>query len=171
MKAPTAIYPGTFDPITNGHLDVIRRAAAIFPRVIVLVARNTSKEPLFSAEERSAMAATVVRGIRGVTTDSFDGLLVEYARAHHATVLVRGLRAVSDFEYEFQMALTNRKLERAVDTVFLVPDERYTYLNSSIVREVARLGGDLSDFVPPLVRRRLVRKIREIQRHTASGKG
>lgn len=169
MKTPTAIYPGTFDPITYGHLDVIRRASALFRRVIVLVARNTGKEPLFSAEERLAMVKTAVRGIRGVSTDSFDGLLVEYARSHRATVLIRGLRAVSDFEYEFQMALTNRKLERAIDTVFLVPDERYTYLNSSIVREVARLGGDTSDFVPPTVGRLLREKVRSIRRRGTSG--
>jgi pantetheine-phosphate adenylyltransferase len=161
MRAPTAIYPGTFDPITYGHLDVIRRAATLFPRVIVLVARNTSKEPLFSADERVAMVRSVVRSIRGVSTDCFDGLLVSYARKHSPSVLVRGLRAVSDFEYEFQMALTNRKLLRAVDTVFLVPDERYTYLNSSIVREVARLNGDVADFVPPLVRRRLMVRVWE----------
>lgn len=169
MKTPTAIYPGTFDPITYGHLDVIRRASAIFQRVIVLVARNTGKEPLFTAEERLSMVKSVVRGIRGVSTDSFDGLLVEYARSHRATVLIRGLRAVSDFEYEFQMALTNRKLERAIDTVFLVPDERYTYLNSSIVREVARLGGDTSDFVPQTVGRLLREKTRSIRRRGSAG--
>ena len=162
MKPLTAIYPGTFDPITYGHIDVIQRAAAIFPRVIVLVGRNGSKEPLFTAEERLAMVQFVVRGLHGVSTDWFDGLLVSYARRHGASVLIRGLRAVSDFEYEFQMALTNRKLHRAVDTVFLVPDERYTYLNSSIVREVARLGGDIAGFVPPFVRRRLMQKMRQI---------
>lgn len=170
MKTPTAIYPGTFDPITYGHLDVIRRAAALFHHVIILVARNTGKEPLFSAEERLSMVKAAVRGIRGISTDVFDGLLVDYARAHKATVLIRGLRAVSDFEYEFQMALTNRKLERAVDTVFLVPDERYTYLNSSIVREVARLGGDTGDFVPPLVGRALRKKVQTIQRKGLAGK-
>ena len=160
MKSPTAIYPGTFDPITYGHIDVIRRARALFPRVIVLVSRNTSKEPLFSADERVAIVQSVVRNIRGVTTDCFDGLLVDYAAKHSPSVLIRGLRAVSDFEYEFQMALTNRKLLRAVDTIFLVPDERFTYLNSSIVREVARLNGDIADFVPPLVRRRLMQRLR-----------
>jgi pantetheine-phosphate adenylyltransferase len=159
MNGPTAIYPGTFDPVTYGHIDVVRRAAAMFPRVTVLVARNPTKAPLFSAEERMAMVRGVFRSQRRVSVDCFDGLLVEYARAHNATVLVRGLRAVSDFEYEFQMALTNRKLARSIDTVFLVPDEKYTYLNSSIVREVARLGGDVSGFVPPAVRRRLQARV------------
>ncbi len=164
MSKLTAVYPGTFDPITYGHIDVVRRAAAMFDRVIVLVARNASKAPMFTAEERLAMVRSLFRPQARVTVDCFDGLLVEYARTHGATVLVRGLRAVSDFEYEFQMALTNRKLARSIDTVFLVPDERYTYLNSSIVREVARLGGNVSGFVPPAVRRRLLARVRELER-------
>jgi pantetheine-phosphate adenylyltransferase len=156
MKQQIAIYPGTFDPITEGHIDVVRRATALFPRVIVLVAKNTSKQPLFSDEERMTMIREIFKGHRRVAVDAFDGLLVDYARRQKAGVIIRGLRAVSDFEYEFQMALTNRKLARTIDTVFLVPDERYTYLTSSIVREVARLGGDVSDFVPPGVRKRLI---------------
>jgi len=159
MKRQIAIYPGTFDPITFGHIDVIERAAEIFSRVIVLVAKNTGKAPLFTIEERLAMIRTVLRGKKRVSVDSFDGLLVDYATVHKAGVIIRGLRAVSDFEYEFQMALTNRKLAPAINTVFLVPHEGYTYLNSSIVREVARLGGDVSDFVPPNVRRKLTEKL------------
>ena len=155
-----AVYPGTFDPITYGHIDVVNRAAELFSRVIVLVAQNTTKTPLFSDDERYAMIKQVFRDRRRIRVDAFSGLLVDYARTHKADVVIRGLRAVSDFEFEFQMALTNRKLERTLDTVFLVPDEKYTYLNSSIVREVARLGGDVSDFVPPTVRRRLLAKLR-----------
>jgi pantetheine-phosphate adenylyltransferase len=160
MKQPLAIYPGTFDPITYGHIDVVRRASELFSRVIVLVARNTSKKPMFTDDERVTMIREIFRGDRHIEVDSFDGLLVDYARKRKASVIVRGLRAVSDFEYEFQMALTNRKLAPTVDTVFLVPHERYTYLNSTIVREVARLGGDISDFVPPGVRRRLLARTR-----------
>jgi pantetheine-phosphate adenylyltransferase len=155
MKQRPAIYPGTFDPITYGHIDVVNRAATQFPRVIILVARNPAKAPLFSDTERIAMIREVFRGRKNISVDGFDGLLVDYARQTRATAIIRGLRAVSDFEYEFQMALMNRKLFPSIDTVFLVPDERYTYLNSSIVREVARLGGDISDFVPPIVARRL----------------
>jgi pantetheine-phosphate adenylyltransferase len=158
MTQRIALYPGTFDPITYGHIDVIRRAAELFPRVVVLVARNSSKHPMFTDEERVAMIREVFRRQRRVEVDSFNGLLVEYARRRKPTVIIRGLRAVSDFEYEFQMALTNRKLAPTIDTVFLVPHERYTYLNSTIVREVARLGGDVSGFVPPGVRRRLLAK-------------
>lgn len=153
-----AIYPGTFDPITYGHIDVVRQAAQMFGRVIVVVARNTSKKPLFSAEERVAMIGRAFRAARGVSVDSFDGLLVDFARRVGARIVVRGLRAVSDFEYEFQMAQTNRQLDRAIDTVFLVPHEEYTYLNSTIVREVASFGGDVSSFVPPHVARLLVAK-------------
>lgn len=156
---PIAIYPGTFDPITNGHIDVVQRALAMFARVIVLVARNSTKSPMFTDKERVAMIKGVFAGNRRVSVDVFDGLLVNYAREHKASVLVRGLRAVSDFEFEFQMALTNRKLDSTIDTVFLMPHARYTYLNSSIVREVARLGGDVSGFVPTNVRRRLQEKL------------
>lgn len=161
MKRQVAIYPGTFDPITFGHIDVIDRAIELFSQVIVLVAKNASKSPLFSIDERLGMIREVLRDKKGVSIDCFDGLLVEYARRHKAKVIVRGLRAMSDFEYEFQMALTNRKLAPSVDTVFLVPHEDYTYLTSSIVREVARLGGDVSDFVPTSVQRRLTQKLRQ----------
>ena len=160
MKQRIAIYPGTFDPVTKGHVDVVERAVAMFDRVIVLIARNSAKAPLFSDQERMDMIARVFRRNPRVSVDVFDGLLVEYARRKRAKIIVRGLRAVSDFEYEFQMALTNRKLAPSLHTVFLVPDERYTYLNSTIVREVARLGGDVSEFVPPLVRARLEAKFR-----------
>lgn len=154
-----AIYPGTFDPITNGHIDVVQRATEMFSKVIVLVARNSTKSPMFNDKERVAMIKEIFHGNRRVSVDVFDRLLVDYARGKKATVLVRGLRAVSDFEFEFQMALTNRKLDPTIDTVFLMPHARYTYLNSSIVREVARLGGDVSAFVPSSVRRRLQEKL------------
>jgi pantetheine-phosphate adenylyltransferase len=160
MNDRIAIYPGTFDPITYGHMDVIQRATRLYSRVIVLVARNSSKTPLFSDDERIDMIREIFRGKKNVQVDGFNGLLVQYAKRRKATVIIRGLRAVSDFEYEFQMALTNRKLAPTIDTVFLVPHEKYTYLNSTIVREVARLGGDVSDFVPPGVRRRLLAKVR-----------
>ncbi len=159
MKQHIAIYPGTFDPITYGHIDVVDRATKLFSKVIILVARNTSKNPLFSADERLAMVEEIFKKNNRVDVDCFDSLLVAYAKRKKATVIIRGLRAVSDFEYEFQMALTNRKMEQSVDTVFLVPHERYTYLNSSIVREVARLGGDVSDFVPESVQRHLTAKV------------
>jgi pantetheine-phosphate adenylyltransferase len=160
MNQGPAIYPGTFDPITFGHIDVVNRATRMFPRLIILVARNPVKAPMFSDAERIAMIREVFRGRKAVTVDGFDGLLVDYARRTRATAIIRGLRAVSDFEYEFQMALMNRKLYREIDTVFFAPDERYTYLNSSIVREVARLGGDIDGFVPPVVRRRLRARLR-----------
>ncbi len=159
MSAPIAIYPGTFDPITYGHIDVVERASELFARVIVLVARNSTKMPMFSDDERVAMIGEVFARNRRVTVDCFEGLLVDYARRRKAKVIIRGLRAVSDFEYEFQMALTNRKLAPTIDTLFLVPHEQYTYLNSTIVREVARLGGDVKDFVPPSVRKKLLEKV------------
>lgn len=158
MKQPIAIYPGTFDPITFGHIDVVERAVQLFPHVIILVAHNASKQPLFTGDERIAMVREIFHGRKGIEVEEFDGLLVDYARKRKASVLIRGLRAVSDFEYEFQMALTNRKLSSSLETIFLVPREQYTYLNSSIVRELARLGGNISDFVPDNVRRRLKKR-------------
>jgi pantetheine-phosphate adenylyltransferase len=154
-----AIYPGTFDPITNGHIDIIERAIEIFDRVIVTVARNSAKSPMFSDDERLEMIRKVVKKYgRKVQVDSFSGLLVDYARSRGAVAIVRGLRAISDFEYEFQMALMNRKLSKGISTVYLMPHERYTYLNSSIVREIAALGGDITSFVPPYVARKLLQK-------------
>jgi pantetheine-phosphate adenylyltransferase len=154
-----AIYPGTFDPLTNGHLDVIKRALSLFDRLIVAVACNERKAPLFGAEERVAMIQQATRGMKGVTVDRFDGLLVDYARRRKAVALIRGLRAVSDFEYELQMALMNRKLNPKVEAIFLMPSQQYTYLNSSLVKEIARMGGPVKDLVPPYVARMLKRKL------------
>ena len=156
----TAIYPGTFDPITYGHLDIIKRSVRLFDHVVVAVSSNPSKNPLFTTEERVALIEEVC-DIENVSIDSFTGLLVDYADTLSATALVRGLRAVSDFEYEFQMALVNRKLSEKLSTVFLMPHEQYTHLNSSIVREVASFHGDVSPYVPPAVVRELKRKFSE----------
>ncbi|RJP79373.1 MAG: pantetheine-phosphate adenylyltransferase [Candidatus Zixiibacteriota bacterium] len=153
-----AIYPGSFDPITFGHLDILERAVSLFDRVIVALAFNPGKNPLFSLEERKAMILEAVCNLPTVTVAEVPGLMVEFARDQGAVALIRGLRAVSDFEFEFQMALMNRKLAPRVNTVFLMPHVNYTYLNSSIVREVARFGGDVSPFVPPGVARRLLEK-------------
>lgn len=155
-----AIYPGTFDPITNGHVDVAKRAAALFDKVIICVAVNTLKSPLFTGAERVRMIEESMKDTKNIEVEEFQGLLVDYARKKNADAIVRGLRAVSDFEYEFQMALTNRKLCSDVDTVFLMPHENYTYLNSTIVREIARFGGDVSEFVPEHVKKELIAKIR-----------
>jgi pantetheine-phosphate adenylyltransferase len=156
----TAIYPGTFDPITFGHLDIIERASGMFDKVIVMVARNSAKQPLFNTEERMKMIKEAVKKIKNVTVESYDGLLVNFARKKKATAIVRGLRAISDFEYEFQMALMNRKLANEVTTVFLMPHEKYTYLNSSIVREISKMGGDVSGFVPVSVKQALRKKFK-----------
>jgi pantetheine-phosphate adenylyltransferase len=147
-----AIYPGSFDPVTNGHLDVIERAVKLFDEVIVAVAVNSQKSPLFSIEERLGLLEieTAIHGER-VRTVPLEGLLVEYARKEGAGAIIRGLRAVSDFEFEFQMALMNRKLEASVETIFLMPKEEYTYLSSRIIKEIARLGGDVTSFVPRCV--------------------
>lgn len=154
----TVIYPGSFDPVTNGHLDVIQRAARLFDRVIVAVANNDSKQPLFTLEERRQLVARVTRTLANVETDSFDGLLIDYARARRADAIIRGLRAVSDFEFEFQLALINRRLNEAVETIFVMPREAYTFLSSRIVKEICRLGGDVSAFVPAPVLHALERK-------------
>ncbi len=153
-----AIYPGTFDPITNGHLDIIKRAAKLFDKVIVAVAMNTGKSPLFTMEERKDMIAKAVKKIPNVEVDLFSGLIVEYCQQQGATALIRGLRAVSDFEYEFQMALLNRKIGKDVESVFLMPKEKYTYLSSSMIKEIATFGGDVSCFVPEHVKEKLINK-------------
>jgi pantetheine-phosphate adenylyltransferase len=152
------IYPGTFDPLTNGHIDVIRRAAELFLEVIVTVAINLGKAPLFSTEERVTMLKESLKEFTNVTVDSFDGLVVDHAKQLGATGIIRGLRAVSDFEYEFQMALMNRKLAGDITTIFLMPHEKYTYLNSTIIRNLASLHSDVSEFVPSIVQEALKKK-------------
>jgi pantetheine-phosphate adenylyltransferase len=156
----TAIYPGSFDPLTNGHLDVIQRAAKLFDRVVVAVASNESKHPLFSQAERLALVQAAVARLPRVEADSFDGLLVEYVERRRAQAIVRGLRAVSDFEFEFQLALMNRKLNERVETIFMMPKDTYTFLSSRLVKEIARLGGDVACFVPPQVEAALKKKFR-----------
>ena len=150
-----AVYPGTFDPITNGHQDLVKRAARLFDRVIVAVARQTAKGTVFGLAQREAMAREVLSGLDNVSVVSFDGLLMDFARQQGANVVLRGLRAVSDFEYEFQLAGMNRRLAPEVETLFLTPAEKYTFISSSLVREIARLGGDVSEFVHPAVQRAL----------------
>ncbi len=156
----TAIYPGSFDPLTNGHLDVIHRATKLFDRVIVAVARSESKHPLFTLAERTHMVAHAVRHLPTVKADSFEGLLINYVERRGAQAVIRGLRAVSDFEFEFQLALMNRKLNERIETIFMMPKDTYTFLSSRIVKEIASLGGDVSAFVPAHVRAALVGKFR-----------
>jgi pantetheine-phosphate adenylyltransferase len=150
-----AIYPGSFDPVTNGHLDVIGRARKLFDEVIVAVAHNDAKQPLFALAERLELLEQTIGNMDGVRISKFDGLLVDFAVKQEAVAVIRGLRAVSDFEFEFQMALMNRKLEGAVEAIFLMPKEDYTYLSSRIIKEIARLGGDVSGFVPAVVAKAL----------------
>ena len=150
-----AIYPGSFDPVTNGHLDLIERAAKIFQRLVVAVLRNTEKNPLFTLTERLEMLREVSAALPNVEVDSFDGLLTEYARKRNAQVLLRGIRAVSDYEYELQMAMINRRMEPELETVFMVPAVSYSFVSSRLVREIARLGGPVEGLVPPSVERRL----------------
>ena len=157
----TAIYAGTFDPITLGHLDLIARAAKIFDKLILAVSDYSRKQTLFSLQERLAMARQIARKFKNVEVDSFKGLLVDYAKARKVRVLIRGIRAFSDFEFEFQMALTNRKLAPDIETLFLMPNEDYSYLSSSTVREVAMLGGDTRAFVVPIVEKALEAKFRK----------
>lgn len=156
-----AIYPGTFDPVTNGHIDIIERALKIFDELIVAVAHNPHKNPLFTVEERVEMLKLIMKDREGVKVEDFDGLLMDYAQKKGAGVVIRGLRAISDFEYEFQMALTNRKLNDKVEIVFLMPAESYTYLSSRIVKEVVGLGGHVNEFVPEIVEQRLREKLRK----------
>ncbi|MFL6589408.1 MAG: pantetheine-phosphate adenylyltransferase [Chthoniobacterales bacterium] len=156
-----AIYPGSFDPVTNGHLDVIERARKLFDEVIVAVAHNDQKNPLFSLEERLDLLRSTIGASKNVEVAPLDGLLVNFAIAREATAVIRGLRAISDFEFEFQMALMNRKLEATVETIFLMPKEEYTYLSSRIVKEIARLGGDVSQFVPARVAKALRAKLEQ----------
>jgi pantetheine-phosphate adenylyltransferase len=144
----TAIYPGSFDPFTNGHLDVVHRAARLFDRVIVAVAKSDGKHPLFTLAERKTLIEKSIGSLPNVQADAFDGLLVNYVQKHSAQAVVRGLRAVSDFEFEFQMALMNRKLNDSFETIFMMPKDTYTFLSSRIVKEIAKLGGDVSTFVP-----------------------
>ena len=148
MKKITAVYPGTFDPVTNGHLDVIERAATLFDEVVVCIAINSAKTPLFTKEERSELLQESVSNFSNVQIDTFEGLLVKYAEEKNASVIIRGLRAVSDFEYEFQLSLTNRKLSPSINTIFVMPNEKYTYLNSSLIRELASYNAEIQDFVP-----------------------
>lgn len=155
-----AVYPGSFDPLTNGHVDIIRRGARIFDRIIVAILLNAEKTPLFSAAERVRIIKDVFRDIPTVEADTFEGLLIDYARAREANVIVRGLRAVSDFEYEMQMALMNRHLSPELETVFMMPAEQYTYVSSRLVKEVASLGGSVHGLVPPAVEARLLEKQR-----------
>ena len=160
MSRPvTAIYPGSFDPVTNGHLDLIARCAMIFDKLIVAVARNLEKDPLFPVKERVEMLEAVTFDWKNVEVEIFEGLLMDYSRARGATVVLRGIRAVSDYEYELQMAMMNRKIEPQIETVFMLPGEAYSYLSSRLVKELARLGGPVKGLVPPLVEERLRSKV------------
>lgn len=155
----TVVYPGSFDPLTNGHLDVIQRAARLFDRVIVAVAQNAEKHPLFTPEERCALAVGATKRLKNVEVRAFEGLLVDYVRGCRAQAVIRGLRAVSDFEFEFQMALMNRKLDERVETIFMMPKDTYTFLSSRLVKEIAKLGGDVRPFVPPNISRALQQRL------------
>lgn len=155
-----AVYPGTFDPVTYGHLDIIQRARQIFPEVIVAVAPNTAKQPLFSLQERVDMLSKATARLKGVRVKPFDGLAVDFARREKAAVLVRGIRMLSDFEYEFQMALSNRKLAPDIETIFLMPQESHSYTSSKLLKEAAGLGADVRAFVPGFVAARLKARLK-----------
>lgn len=154
-----AVYPGTFDPITRGHEDLVRRASRLFDEIVVAIAESRGKAPFFSLEERVALAREVLADVPGVRVEGFSSLLIDFAAKHQAHVVLRGLRAVSDFEYEFQLAGMNRNLKPDIETIFMTPSDQYMFISSSMVREIARLGGDVSPFVHPLVMRRLSEKI------------
>jgi pantetheine-phosphate adenylyltransferase len=159
MKKVIAIYPGSFDPPTNGHLDLIERGSHIFDELVVAILRNAEKTPLFSVGERRRMLEDLTAGFKNIRVDVFDGLTVEYAARVKASAVLRGIRALSDYEYELQMAMMNRKLRPDLETVFMMPAEQYSYLSSRLVREVARLGGDISGLVPEMVEQRLKEKL------------
>jgi len=163
-----AVYPGSFDPITNGHLDIIERGLSVFSQVIIAILINQEKKPLFTIEERAQIIRETYKGNRRVRVDTFSGLLVDYAEKVGAAVIVRGLRAISDFEFEFQMALMNRRLNPRIETVFMMPAESYSYVSSRLVKEVFELGGRVSELVPPVVERRLKEKY---GRQGRSGRG
>ena len=160
------IYPGTFDPVTNGHLDVLQRAARLFDRVTVAVALSTTKEPLFTAKQRVGFIKANVARLTNVEVVSFNGLLVEFARRQKANAIIRGLRALSDFEFEFNMALMNRHLKAEIETIFVMPNESYSYTSSNLVKQVARYGGDVSNFVPPNVAEALKQAFAREQRES-----
>jgi pantetheine-phosphate adenylyltransferase len=164
LKKVTAIYPGSFDPLTNGHLDLIERGSKIFDRLIVAILRNTEKTPLFSLAERRDMMEAMTEPWKNVSVDTFDGLMVDYAVKVKATAVLRGIRAISDYEYELQMALMNRKLAPNLETVFMMPAEAYSYLSSRLVREIAQLGGAVKGLVPDLVQQRLREKLEPAHR-------
>jgi pantetheine-phosphate adenylyltransferase len=155
---PTAIYPGTFDPITNGHIDIAVRASKIFTKVVAVVATNPAKDPLFSMGERVELARESLKGVPQISVEGYSGLIVNCVREYGASAIIRGLRAMSDFEYEFQMAYTNRNMLASAETVFLMPSAEYTYLNSTLVKQIARHGGDISGFVPECVKNKLLAK-------------
>lgn len=159
MEKRRAIYPGSFDPVTNGHLDLIKRALLIFDEVIVVVAVNAEKQTLFTVEERVAFMKQALKGLKGVRVDSLAGLTVEYAVKQKARSIIRGLRATSDFDYEFQMALTNRKLSKQVDTVFLMPSENHFFLSSRLIKEISSLKGDIAQYVPSFVAREIRKRL------------
>ena len=162
-----AMYPGTFDPITKGHTDLVRRAARLFERVVVAVAANPGKTPMFDLEQRVEMAEAVLKDIPGIDVVGYEGLTIQFAVDNGLGVIVRGLRAVSDFEYEFQLANMNRHLTDEVETAFLTPTERYTFISSTLVREIAVLGGNVGEFVDPLVERALIRHCAELKKNSA----
>ncbi|MDI3540591.1 Phosphopantetheine adenylyltransferase [Koleobacter methoxysyntrophicus] len=154
------IYPGSFDPVTNGHIDIILRCSNIFDHLIIAVLKNPRKNPLFTVEERVILLEEVTKGIKNVSVDSFEGLLVDYAKEKKAAAIVKGLRAISDFESEFQMALMNRKLNSKIETIFMMTNSKYSYISSSLIKEIASFGGCIDEFVPPIVKEKLIEKFK-----------
>lgn len=155
-----AIYPGSFDPVTNGHLDVLNRALKVFDKIIIAVGDNPEKKALFTVKERAEMLKEVIKNFKNVEIDNFNGLIIDYARKKSSNVIIRGLRAVSDFDFEFQRALMNRKIDESIETIFIMTDWNYCYLNSSIVKEMVRFGGSVNGLVPPEVEKQLIKKLR-----------